>query len=186
MTGDFSTIKSYLVSLGFKTDQPSLDQFRRTLDNVDKMAAQHTTGFTKRFIEMGGAVAGAYAAIGAATVGLLDKMAMGDMGYQLYAMHMYMSVDAAKKLKISTDALGYSMQDIAWNPELRSRFMDLQKIQDTMMGGLGGDFESNMRSIRDIRFEFTKLKVEVTYLLMNLASTLFKAFGTSADGLLGK
>ena len=55
-----------------------------------------------------------------------------------------------------------------------------------MQGGQGGDYEANMRRIRDIRFEVTKFSVEGQYLLQNLANALFKSFGTGPDDLLEK
>jgi hypothetical protein len=186
MAGDSNLIKSYLVGLGFKIDDLQFNKFRWTLESAEKRIAQHTSGMSREFLKFGGAAVGAYTAIGSATVGLLDKIAKGDLGYQLYAQHMYMSVDAAKKLKIATDALGYSINDISWNPELRSRFKELERIQTVMQASQGGDFQANMRRIRDIRFEFTKFSVEGTYLLQNLANALFKSFGTGPDDLLKK
>ena len=137
MTGDVSLIKEYLVGLGFKIDDLQYNKFRWTLESAEKRIMQHTSGMSREFLKFGGAAVGAYTAVGSATVGLLDKIAQGDLTYTLYAQKMYMSVDAAKKLKIAVDSLGYSINEISWNPELRSRFKELERIQNRHAGWPG-------------------------------------------------
>jgi hypothetical protein len=172
---DANVIKSYLVSLGYTV--PDDAKFKASLKQMDDSVSKFTDGLGGRFVKMGLEITAVYTAIGSATVGLMDKVAQADLGYQLYATKMYMSVDAAKRLKIATDALGHSLEEIAWNPELRGRFFQLQRDQMGMQHGLGGDYETQMRNIRDIRFEFTRLKVEGEYLGQNMVVALMREFG---------
>ena len=143
---DLSVIKEYLVRLGFEADNAQYARVQQVLDRLSFTVQQHTSGIAKTFVGMGIAVTGVYAAIGTATLTMMEKVARADLGYQLYAQRMYLSVGAARQLKIATDALGYSLDEIAWNPELRARLGELIRIQNVMgKGVLGGDFEASMK-----------------------------------------
>ena len=174
------TIKSYLLSLGFAVDTSSYNKIQSVMKELDKKVEASTSGMTKNYIQAGSAVVSVLASITAATVTLVDKVGQADLSYQKFALRMYMSVDAAKKMKIAQDALGESLEDIAWNPELRGRMQALYGDQDIMRSKQPKDMESQMRYIRDIRFEFTRLKVEATYglqqvgyyILQNLAGPI--------------
>ena len=180
---DVNVIQEYLVSLGWKVDNAGLRRFTVALEQASQKVESHTTGVTRMFVKTAATVAGVYASIGAATVGLAEHVAKSDLGFQLYALRMHMSTEAAKKLKIATDALGYSLDEIAWNPELRERYFQLVKDQTRMQSGLGPDFARQMRAIRDIRFEFTRLEVAGQYLMMGVVRNVAKAFGLDEGGL---
>ena len=183
MPGDFETLKEYLVALGFSVDQTQYNKFKNTLDSLDKLVEKHTDGMARNYAKAGFAVVGALTSITGAVVGLMDKIAMADLGYQKFALRMYMNADAAKQLKIATDALGESIQDIAWMPELRQRYFSLLGDQRRM--ALPGDFESQMRYLRDIRFEFTRMKMEATYSLQWIGSYLFRYLAEPITGIKG-
>lgn len=186
---DLDVIKSYLVSLGFTVDQPELNKFNQALRNIAVQVERVTTGtpfgMVSLFAKAGVAVTGVLATIAAGTVGLMDHVAQSDLGFQLYARRMFMTTNAAKTLKIATDALGVSLEDIVWGPkELQERFGTLTADQGRMQGGLGGDFEQQMRMIRDVRFEFTRLEVELQYLSMGVVKSLSKALFGDEGSLL--
>jgi hypothetical protein len=177
---EYDTLKSYLVGLGFKVDQASYQKMQSAIQSVESKVGGmgKTTGSTSMAFKAGAAaIVTAIAAIVTATIGMMDKVARADLDYKIFAMQMFMNENAAKKLKIATDALGESLDDIAWNPELRERFTELMKLQDRLEKQLGTDFGKRMRSIRDIRFEFTKMKVEMVYGLQELATAIMREFG---------
>jgi hypothetical protein len=99
---------------------------------------------------------------------------------------MFMSTDAARKMKTATDALGVSIEEIVWGPpELAERYRQLIKDQNQMLQALGSaDFEKQMRNLRDMRFEFTRMGVEMKYFSMLLVKDLSRALFGSDDGLL--
>ena len=174
---DLSVIKSYLVSLGFAVDQPQLKKFNDALRNISVEVERVTTGtpfgMASMFVKAGAAVTGVLATIAAGTVGLMDHVASADLDFQLLARRMYMSTDAAKSMKIATDALGYSLEEIVRGPkELQDRFGILTRDQATMQAGLGPDFEKQMQAIREVRFQFTRLDVELQYLAMGVVKDL--------------
>lgn len=183
---DIDVMKSYLISLGFDLKQNEFDKAHKTLEVVDKQITGYATGWAKTFVAAGATIVGVYSAITAATIGLVDHVADADLNYQLFALRMYTSIEAARKMKIATDALGYSLEDIVWNKELHGRFDQLVADQARLQKHLGPDFEANMKRIRDIRFEFTRFKVEAQYLAMGFVSQLFKGFGTDAEHFVAK
>jgi hypothetical protein len=128
----------------------------------------------------------AFISVGAAAVKMADSVAHSDQDYRMFALHMYMSQNAARGLKIAMDALGQPLENIAWDPELRKRYDDLIKVQREMQSGLGPDFEKNMKSLRDLRFEFTKLEVSSKYLSMGIVSSVFDKMGIGSGALLEK
>jgi len=178
---DTDVIKSYLVALGWQIDTNQMAQFEQTLAKVQREVEHHTVGLGNMFVKLTGSIVGAYAAIATATVGLANSVSQGELDFQLYAMQMYMSVDAAKKMKIASEALGYSLDQIAWNPELRERFRELIQEQALLQKQLGGDYQRQMRNLRDIRFEFTKLGVAFQYLGQSVVVSLARAFGLDSQ-----
>ena len=182
---DMNVIKSYLVELGFKVDHRSLSHFTEGLKKASQAAEESTKGIAKGFLLAGTTVAGAMATIAAGTVGLMNHVAKGDLDMQVFARRMYMSTDAARKMKMATDALGYSVEEILWGPpELAERYHQLLTDQNKMLETLGGaDFEKQMRGLRDIRFEFTRLGLGIEYFSMLFVRDLSKALWGDENGL---
>lgn len=178
------TIKSYLVSLGFSVSHGELRNFNDTLKQVTQDVERVAGGMAKGFAAAGVTIAGVFAGIGVGVLDLMNNTARADLGFQVFARRMYMSTEAAKQMKIATDALGYSLEDIIWGPkELRDRYGTLIEDQRRMQAGLGGNFETQMRRIRDVRFEFTRLGVEVEYFGMQLTKSLMDKLFGGADSL---
>jgi hypothetical protein len=199
---DIEAIRSYLVELGFAVNDPQLKKFQEALKHaasaVEKLAkamvgegggAAAAAGGTTALIAgglvaAGVAVVGVLAAIAAGTAALLKNVSQQDLAFQLYARTMFIGVDAAKKMKIAEEALGYSLEQIQWGPpELAERFHQLVKDQAFMMAQLGGpEFEKRMRNLRDIQQEFTRFGVAVQYFGMQLASSIVgKLFGSGTE-----
>lgn len=188
---DLEVIKSYLVSLGFTVDQPELNKFNSVLRDVAVSVERFTVGtplgIVGLFAKAGAAIAATLTTIAAGTVGLMDHVANADLDFKLFARRMFMTENAAKSLKIATDALGYSLEDIVWGPkELRDRFGVLISDQQRMQTGLGPDYEKQLKTIRDIRFEFTRLEVEGKYFAMYLVKSLGALLGGDESTLLRK
>lgn len=167
-------LKSYLVALGFKVDNASYHKMQDTLRGLDNSVKSITAGMARNFGYVGAAAASSFVTVAVATADMMDKVAQADLGYQKFAMRMYMAKDAAKQFKIVTDSMGESVNDIAWMPELNERYRQLMKEAKGME--TPEDAERQLRYIRDIRFEFTRMKVEATYGLQWVGYYLFKYF----------
>jgi hypothetical protein len=175
-----NVIESYLVSLGFEVKQPELNKFKAGLKEASTAAETHTSGIIQQFVKWQGAIVGAFAAVGLSTVAMMDKVADADLGFKLTAQRMFLSVDAARSLTIATKALGHSLEDIAWNPELHARFTELWAEQKQLLGGSPADSEQTLQRIRDVRFEITKAQVALQYIARDVTVMLYKALGGDA------
>jgi hypothetical protein len=179
---DFTTIRSYLVKLGYAVDETSSRKFSDVLKRDAVEVAKFAGGAAIAFAEVGTAFVAAAAAVAGATVGLVSSVAKQDLSFQLYARRMYMGTDAARKLKIATDALGYSLEEIIWGPpELAERYHQLIIDQDKMFRYLGEDGgERVFRKIRDIGFQFTRMEPALRIFAMRLTEDVMnKLFGNS-------
>jgi hypothetical protein len=176
---DLEVLKSYLVSLGFKVDQPQLRKFEAGLKQAGGVVQSATTGIVADLIKWQIAAVSAFVGVSSAVLGMADSVAMADQKYRLMGLRMFMSTEAARKLSIGMRLLGASMEEIAWDPELRSRFIQLSEDQDRMAKGMGSNYEANMRSLRDLRFELVRFTAEMEYLSMSIVNSLFGKFGTT-------
>lgn len=180
---DIQTLRQYLVGLGFNVNTTQLRQFQTALRSASKMVKDETGNIGVEVIKWQAKIVGMFAAVTGAVAATVDKVAQGDQEFRLFGERMFMSTERARNFKIAIDALGQSPGAIIFDPELFGRYKQLRKDQDTMTAGLGMDYESTMRQIRDVRFEFTRLRVEMQYLLMGTVEQLFKALGFGSGDL---
>ncbi len=181
-----SYLDEYLIRLGFSVDTVGYAKFASALRDASSLVNNEYLSIAKTIAGVGAGIIGGFAAIGTAALKIADDVANADQEYRLLALHMYTSVPVARQLKVALDALGQPLENVMWDPELAKRFHQLVEDQRALTKELGPDFEGQMLKIRDVRFEFTRLGVEVKYLGMLLVQDLARAFGTDLDGLLLK
>jgi hypothetical protein len=167
-------IKKYLVSLGFSFDSAAYNRFQAALNGVDGQIKSSTNAWAAGFVTVGASIVSTLATITTATVQLLDKTAEADLDYQKFAMRMYMARDAAKQFKIVTDAMGESYTYIGWKPELNEKYRWLMGEAARMQALLPADAEEQFRRIREMKSEFTLMKVELNYGLQMIALSFAK------------
>jgi hypothetical protein len=179
-----NTLEEYLVKLGGAVDQSGMQKFHQALREATSVADSSTKAIAFSFAKAQAEIVGGFAAIGTAAVGLVDKVAMADQSYRLFGLHMMMGKEQARGLKVAMDALGESLEDMTWDKELRDRTHQL--IMDQRAMAPGGDFEAQLKKVRDIRFEFTRMEVEGQYLAMHVVQNFLQALGYGPDELLNK
>lgn len=177
-------IDEYLVKLGASIDQSGMQRFNQALREATVVSENSAQAIAGSFFKAQTEIVAGFAAIGTAAIGLADKVASADQSYRLFALHMYMTKDAARSLKIAMDALDQPLENLTWDKELRERTHQL--VMDQRAMAPNGDFEDQMRKIRDIRFEFTRMEVELQYLGMHVVQDFMKALGFGPDELLNK
>lgn len=178
---DVTTLKSYLVGLGFAVDVQQYKRFESTLAQAARAVNKETASIGSSIFKWQTGIVGMFAAVSGAVLGMMDKVAMADQEYRLFGERMFMSTGQARSMKVALDALGASIEEVAFDPELHDRFMQLQKDQKTMYDSLGmGGFESAAKGMRDITFELDRFKVELGVLQMGVFKELFK--GLFGDG----
>jgi len=151
-------LKSYLVKLGFDVDNEGFNKLKNTLNDISSIIAKNSSEMKQQYVEAGAAIVGAITSVTGAITSLATKVAESDMTFQLFAQRMYMSNEMAKAFKITTDALGHSLNEIAWNPELRHHYFELLKEVKSMQ--VPGAARETYEQLRSVGFEWTRLKVE--------------------------
>lgn len=178
---DVATLKSYLVGLGFAVDVQQYKRFESTLAQAARAVNKETGAIGASLLKWQTGIVGMFAAVSGAVLGMMDKVSMADQEYRLFGERMFMSTNQARSMKVALDALGASIEEVAFDPELHDRFMQLQKDQKTMYDSLGmGGFEAAAKGMRDITFELDRFKVELGVLQMGVFKELFK--GLFGDG----
>lgn len=167
-----TTIKEYLVGLGFNVDTKSYNEFIKKINESSQELEKGLSKSAKAYVSAAAVIVSGIAAITSATAALIDKTAQADLQYKKFGLRMYMTNALAKELKISTDALGESLDNIAWMPELRQRYFAL--MQQARGMETPKDADSQLKFIRDIRFEFTRMKIEANYATQWLTYFLVK------------
>ncbi|MDQ7094216.1 hypothetical protein REC12_11510 [Desulfosporosinus sp. PR] len=166
-------IKEYLVSIGFKTDDSSLSAAQNAMkkagDSVDSFSNSAVKDFAKATTGVVSFVATATLALGKFVSGL----AQSDLQTNMFARRMWMSTDAARAYQSSLKALGASINDLYLSPELMERFQELNNLAHQLAVPTA-DYEDAMRGVRDITFEFQKLKLEGMYALQWIGYYLTK------------
>lgn len=183
-----SFVDEYMLKLGATVDASGMARFQQALREASNAAHANATSIAGAFFKAQTEIVGGFLAIGTAAVGLADKVAKADLSYSLFALHMYTTKQVARDLTVTMDALGMSLSDLTFGPkELQDRAHDLMERQRRMAPeGHGGDFEEQMRKIREITYEFTSMEVELQYLSMYVVEDFMKALGMAPDTLLKK
>ena len=165
-------IQEYLVGLGVRLDRPGFTQAESTINRLDHTVESVTGNMARNFVRASAMIGTAIAGVTASVFGLMKSAASQDLAMQKLSRQMMVCKDAAWTMKAATDALGESIQDIMLTPELMGRFEKLTADGRKMQ--IGGDFAETMKNFRDLTFEFTRLKQEVSYAMTWVGYYLMK------------
>jgi Mannosyl-glycoprotein endo-beta-N-acetylglucosaminidase len=182
-------IKSYLVSLGFKVDEPSARKFKTTLDEAEKAAVEATSGIAKEILKWQSVITGSFAAISAGVIGVIDSVAEADEKYRLFGERMLLTKDRAEVVMRTLEAMHMTVADlplIGLDPELNKRFRSISESITNSMKMRDQDFEKNMVRWRSFTTEITKLLIKLDDLRKMFASDMIKRLGPDLDLIQGK
>lgn len=181
-----TVLDEYLVKLGANVDQGSFDKFFNTLHLGSVGTSNFAMDAIKQFGKMEVAFIGMTATIGSGIIAMADKTAMADQSYRLLGMRMLMGTNSARAMSMALEDLGASLDEVAFDPELNRRFQALEAQYEHLGKTLGGGFEKNMVSIRDLRMEFKMFERELEFMTMGTVSQLFEKLGFGSGDLLQK
>jgi hypothetical protein len=172
-----NVIESYLVSLGFKTDQSQLLKFQGSLKAAEGFVTSSTGGIVADFLKFEATGIAAFTAVGFGAIGFIEKLAMTDQQMRLFGMRSFMTTQQARAVQTSLDVLGASLDDVAWDKELHARFKTLIDDQKQLSAMLGPQYEKQMMDVRDVWFQLQRLEVKGEYFGMKFAGDLLKKLG---------
>lgn len=169
---DPEVLRSYMIKLGVQVDSAAFDKMKTVLNDLEKVMGKHASSVAMQMTKGAGLTVGAYAAVMTSIGKLIQKVSEADMSYQLLAQKMYMSADAVKAFKQATDTLGNSIDEIAWNAELKERYVTL--VADIQKLKVPEDAKDMMKQVRGIGFEFDRLKLASKLTLEQVAYNLLR------------
>lgn len=144
--------------------------------------ASSTLGTTEALLKAQLMISGVFASISLGVIGLAERLASKDQEYRLFSLRMLMTADAGRTLSMGMDALGASMEEIAWDPELHGRFLQLKDDINEVMAPLKArGIDAALLRVRDFGQEFNRLKVLVQGLGLNFLMSLFEKLGPQID-----
>lgn len=174
-------LESYLIQVSSKVDKSSFTSLDAQLAQTEGKVSKFTTSLGGKLVAGAGLAATAIIGTGLAITSFLTSMGKADMEVKKYARSLWITDESAKRLKRSTEALGASLDDIAFIPELRSQFDTLNK--DAFRMDLPQGAKEGMALIRDLEFQFTRFKNAIAYasewvayhIIRNISGPLDKA-----------
>lgn len=165
-----NVIESYLIALGVDIDKSDFAE----AEGAIKQLSSSITSHSGQWVKASGIVVGAITGIVGSITGLVASAAKQDLAMQKYATSMMISTNQAVAMKEALDALGESAADVQTNMELRSRYNAL--LQDAQAISPDSDYGDMMKQVRDVMFEFTRLKQEASYAIKWISYYLVKDF----------
>lgn len=169
---DPEVLRSYMIKLGMQVDTAAFDKMKKMLSDLESVMGKHASSTAMQATKGVGLIVGAYATLMISIGKLIKSTADADMQFQLLGQKMYMSTEAVKAFKQATDTLGHSVQEIAWNAELRSKYFVL--VKDIQNLSVPEDAKDMMKQVRGIGFEFDRLKLASKLTLEQVAYNLMR------------
>lgn len=169
---DPEVLRSYMIKLGVQVDTAAFDKMKKMLGDLESVMGKHASSTAMQATKGVGMIVGAYATLMISIGKLIKTTADADIQFQLLGQKMYMSTEAVKAFKQATDTLGHSVQEIAWNAELRSKYFVL--VKDIQNLSVPEDAKDMMKQVRGIGFEFDRLKLASKLTLEQVAYNLMR------------
>lgn len=165
-------IKEYLVSLGMSVDQKSFEQANKAIGSLEEGVKNFASSTIKSFAVAGTAIGTAIATANVAVAKFLGNLGQADLETEKFATRMWISKDAAASLNNTLKAMNATIEDLYLSPELLRNFQQLRATINEMKPP--PEFQDQMKTIRNIRFEFQRMRLEATYSLQWVGFYLFK------------
>jgi len=165
-------VKSYLVSLGFSVDQKSFEVADKAIDALETGVKRFAGTAMRQFALAGTSIVGALATANIGIATFLGSLAKADLEVEKFATRMWISKDAAAEINNTLKAMNATFEDLYLSPELLRNFQQLRATINEMKPP--PEFQSQMKFIRSIQFEFQRMRLEGMYALQWIGFYLFK------------
>lgn len=156
------SLKEYLVKLGWDLDEKGFRKAIEQFSDFEGKADGFVGKLTKRLATAGGIVFSIISSTAVATGKLLDSVSDADRATERFARRMWTTKENARSFLTTLDAMDAEYEDIFYmTPEEYQRFISLKNFGQ----GLEAPAELNetLKLVRDIQYEFSRLKVIANY-----------------------
>lgn len=156
------TLKEYLVKIGWNVDESSFNQASNKLNSFVNKYIEKTGTLGKALFGTSSIVLGVLKTVNEAMGEVISTTASLDLEEEKLARRYWISEEAARSYSTALEALGESHADILnMTDEQYRRLVELNNLGKSLEAPKeANDF---LLLIRDIQFEFSKLRVEIKY-----------------------
>lgn len=156
------TLKQYLVKIGWNLD---LMGYNNLLNMLSELYGKFTnTGnyMADSFAKSSMLIVGTIAGLTKAAWELAESVANADLKTEVLARKLWTTEENARSLASALDALDMSYEDLFFTTEEQfNRFLQLNSLGKTLEAP--EELDETLRKIRDIQFEFSKMKMIAQY-----------------------
>lgn len=177
------TLKEYLIKLGWDVDEVGYD---RALGKVGQFEVKSKSLFGRianYTIQSSAYVLSFITTVDTAIVKLFSSVAQADLATERFARQMWTTEENARSFQAALDAIGAnSYEDLFWmTPEEYSRFQQLRSLGNQLQAP--AELNDMLKKIRDIQFEFNRMKVIANYATQWVVYYLSKYLGTDIQNV---
>ncbi len=157
------TLKEYLVKIGWNVDESGFKKASGKLKSFVSEIVDKTGAVGKGFIGSFSIVLGVLKTVNEAMLSVVNTTASLDLEEEKLARQYWISEEAARSYSTALEALGESHADILnMTDEQYRRLVELNNLGKSLEAPK--EVNDFLLLVRDVRFEFSKLKVELSYL----------------------
>ena len=180
-----NTLEEYLVKIGWDLDEIGFNAANEKLNEFASGIVKKSGTAVQSAVKAGGIVLDIILSVNDATWNLLTTTAKLDLQTETMARRMWTTERNARSLSSSLNALGMSYEELFYTtPEQFNRFLELNQLGKTLEAP--EQLDVTLKKIRDIQFEFSKLKQIAFYGTRWVVYYLGEYLGADIDEVIGK
>ncbi len=180
-----NTLEEYLVKIGWDIDEIGFNAANKKLNEFASGIVKKSGTAVQSVVKAGGIVLDIILSVNDATWNLLSTTAKLDLKTETLARRMWTTEQNSRSLSSSLDALGMSYEELFYaTPEQFNRFLELNQLGKTLEAP--EQLDVTLKKIRDIQFEFSKLKQIAFYGTRWVSYYLGEYLGVDIDEIIGK
>ncbi len=156
------TLEEYLVKLGWNIDEMSFSKALGMITQVEGGSAKMVGSLVSGTAKGAAALASMFLALELGIAKTISKVAEADLEVERFARKMWTTEAKARSFTTALSAMGASYNDIFYmTPEEYNSFMTLNSLGQQLEAPKA--LQDDLRLVRDIQFEFAKMKMEANY-----------------------
>lgn len=156
------TLKQYLVKIGWNLDLMGYNNLLSMLSRLSSRFNDSGNYIVNSFAKAATLMIGSIVGITKASWELVESVANADLKTETLARKLWTTEENARSLASSLDALDMSYEDLFFTTEEQyNRFLQLNALGKTLEAP--AELDETLRKVRDIQFEFSKMRMIAQY-----------------------
>lgn len=179
------TLKQYLVKIGWNLDLMGYNNLLSMLSRLSSRFNDSGNYMVNSFTKAAALMIGSIVGITKASWELVESVANADLKTETLARKLWTTEKNARSLASSLDALDMSYDDLFFTTEEQyNRFLQLNALGKTLEAP--AELDETLRKVRDIQFEFSKMRMIAQYGTRWVVYFLGQYLGGDVDKVLSK